>query len=185
MGLTEARAASPRCVYTASLARLHALGNISTSRLTAPSLALSPPQFMRVGAVAVGLGYGAVMGTFTGLVRHALASPPPRRRILGCSPSRARGPPTDRREGPRDDSRVSQRSSLRKSRRGRIRPLTSPSLPDLSPRAVQKISTAAVDVPARAVPAAAAGHRLGGDAHATLPRALHNCRRGADPECCV
>ena len=43
-------------MYTAWLARLHALGNISTSRLTAPSLALSPPQFMRVGAVAVGLG---------------------------------------------------------------------------------------------------------------------------------
>ena len=27
------------------------------------------PQFMRVGAVAVGLGYGAVMGMFSGLVR--------------------------------------------------------------------------------------------------------------------
>ena len=26
-------------------------------------------QFMRVGAVAVGLGYGAVMGMFSGLVR--------------------------------------------------------------------------------------------------------------------
>ena len=86
-----------------------------------------------------------------GTSRAGLSSPSAR--ILGCSPSRARGPPTDRREGPRDDSRVSQRSSLRKSRRGRIRPLTSPSLPDLSPRAVQKVSTAAVDVPARAVPA--------------------------------
>jgi hypothetical protein len=29
---------------------------------------------MRVGAVAVGLGYGAVMGTFNGLVRHARVS---------------------------------------------------------------------------------------------------------------
>jgi len=28
-----------------------------------------PAQFMRVGAVAVGLGYGAVMGMFSGLVR--------------------------------------------------------------------------------------------------------------------
>lgn len=28
---------------------------------------------MRVGAVVVGLGYGAVMGTFTGLVRSRVA----------------------------------------------------------------------------------------------------------------
>ena len=34
-------------------------------------------QFMRVGAVAVGLGYGAVMGMFSGLVRsRSIASPP-------------------------------------------------------------------------------------------------------------
>ena len=42
---------------------------------------LSSRQFMRVGAVVVGLGYGAVMGTFTSLVRSRVApfaSLPPR-----------------------------------------------------------------------------------------------------------
>ena len=154
VGLTEARAASPRCVYTASLARLHALGNISTSRLTAPSLALSPPQFMRVGAVAVGLGYGAVMGTFTGLVRHTLGSPPLGAESWDAHP-RAR---EDHRpiavkdhatirgflNALREESLAADKSSAHL-----------PSLPDLSPRAVQKVrvSAAAVDVQARAVPA--------------------------------
>lgn len=38
-----------------------------------PDSVPSSRQFMRVGAVVVGLGYGAVMGTFTGLVRSRVA----------------------------------------------------------------------------------------------------------------
>ena len=123
-------------MYTASLARLHALGNISTSRLTAPSLALSPPQFMRVGAVAVGLGYGAVMGTFTGLVRHAHGSPP-----LGAETFRSS---RSRREDHRTIA-VKDRATIRgfldlsvSSRKKTNVSLTSPSLPDLPPERSSK-----------------------------------------------
>jgi len=151
-------------VRTASLARLPRTGNISTSRLTAPSLALSLPQFMRVGAVAVGLGYGAVMGTFTGLVRHALGSPPRSAAELGSSPSRARAPPDDRREGPRDDSRVSPSVlSSRKVPRTDGRTSRWPPRPfPPSPPAVQKVSAAAILL-------RAGTSRAGGDASRVSP----------------